>query len=272
MEILGRYYEVAGTQIYTETAGSGPRILCLHSAGRETRQWHGVMKRLSDRFCLTAVDLPGHGKSYPLPGHGMLSSVEEIAAWLSELAELAFAGDKYAVMGCSIGGNLSLLMGALYPNRVRAAIALQGADHTPALSEAGLEMLLHPMLNPMQGSVEFSRTLMGSRTTAEGADFMLWTAKVCDPISRYHDLGAYTRCDIREHMEKVLCPALLVHGEEDWIVPRTRVEATAGRLVNAAECSIVSIPGIGHAPHVEDPGALTAAIRGFLERHLLAAP
>lgn len=267
-EITGRYVTIRGARTYYESAGSGPAILLLHSAGRETRQWHGVMERLSGSYRLMAVDLPGHGKSMPFPGHKLLSDVYEIADWLGEFAATVFEGGRFAVMGCSIGGNLSLLMAARFPDRVDAAVALQGADHTPSLPEGGLAMLLHPQLNPLQGSVEFSRSLMGSQVTEDGSELMMWSAKVCDPITRFHDLGAYTRCDIRGEMADVRCPVLLVHGSEDWIVPRDRVDATCGRLVGAAEASVVSIEGIGHGPHVEDPARLVESVAPFLSRHL----
>lgn len=270
--ICGRYVAIRDASTYYETAGTdGPGILLLHSAGRETRQWHGVMERLSGSYRLVAVDLPGHGKSMPMPGHRLLSDMDAIADWLGEFASAVFE-HRFAVMGCSIGGNLSLLMAARFPDRVDAAVPLQGADYTPALSESGLAMLLHPQLNPLQGSVEFSRSLMGSQATAAGAELMMWSAKAGDPVTRFHDLGAYTRCDIRDEMAKVRCPVLLVHGTEDWIVPRDRVDATCDRLTNAAERSVVSIEGIGHGPHVEDPARLVEAVSPFLARHLGHTP
>jgi pimeloyl-ACP methyl ester carboxylesterase len=267
-EIIGRYIAVRGRRAYFETCGTGARILLISMAARDSRQWHEVMERLSDRFTLTAVDLPGHGKSQPLPQHTLLTHVLDIATWLREFTQAVFGSDRFAVMGCSLGGNLSLLMPAIFPDAIVAAVPIQGADHTPSMSPQGLATRFHPQINPLPGGLEMSRSLLGSQTTEAGLELALWLAKTGDPFTSGNDLTAYTLCDVRDLMANVICPVLMVHGEEDWIVPRERVDATIGRLVNAAERSVISIQGLGHTPHIEDPDRLVAVTRPFLDQHL----
>ena len=57
-------------QVYFETAGAGHDLLCLHTAGADGRQFHGLMadRRLTDGHRLVAFDLPWHGKSPPPEG------------------------------------------------------------------------------------------------------------------------------------------------------------------------------------------------------------
>jgi hypothetical protein len=63
---------VGGTtyQIYYETAGSGRDVLCMHTAGSDGRQFHGLMAdpRITADHRLVAFDLPWHGKSPPPEG------------------------------------------------------------------------------------------------------------------------------------------------------------------------------------------------------------
>jgi pimeloyl-ACP methyl ester carboxylesterase len=269
VEITGHYTTIRGARTFFETAGEGHPVLLLHAAGSQTRQWHSFMERAQGPFRFVAADMPGHGKSWPMDGHKLLSDVNEMASWIKEFAEDRFGLQRFSVMGVSIGANLSLLLAATYPDLVQAAVSLQGADHTPSVNEAALEAgSLHPQINPLHGSIEFFRSLLGSRATAEGTERMMWNSKTGDSITRYTDLGAYTRCDIRAQMANIKCPVLLVHASDDWIVPRERVDATASRIANA---QVVSLDGLGHSPALEDPVRTAEIVLPFLSRHLAKA-
>ena len=72
--VTGRYVPVTvggvTYQIYTESAGSGQDVLCMHTAGADRRQFHGLMAdpRIVEHHRLVSFDLPWHGKSLPLEG------------------------------------------------------------------------------------------------------------------------------------------------------------------------------------------------------------
>lgn len=250
-EISGHYTTVRNARAYYETVGEGETILLMHTAGRDARQWHGVMERLKPHFRLVAADLPGHGRSWPLPGNTLLEDIDDIATWLREL--LASIGvSRFAVMGCSLGGNLALLMPALF-REIWGSISLQGGDLTPAWSQAGLDLFVHPQINWMHANMDVSLSLIGSASAPEGRSFNEWTVLTINPIALKADLTAFSRSDTRGRMKDVTCPILLVHGSEDWIVPRETVDAACSRLVNAIDPHVVSIPGIGHFPHIEAP-------------------
>jgi hypothetical protein len=72
--VTGRYVlvTVGGVtyQIYSESAGSGQDLLCMHTAGADGRQFHGLMAdpRIVEQHRLVSFDLPWHGKSPPPEG------------------------------------------------------------------------------------------------------------------------------------------------------------------------------------------------------------
>ena len=72
--ITGRYLHVdidgVAHRVYVEEAGAGIPLLCLHTAGSDTRQFRGVMNdaRVRERFRVIAFDMPWHGKSSPPAG------------------------------------------------------------------------------------------------------------------------------------------------------------------------------------------------------------
>ncbi len=72
--IAGRYLPcvILGEphRLYVEEAGQGIPLLCLHTAGADTRQYRGLMndKRVTDHFRVIAFDMPWHGKTSPPAG------------------------------------------------------------------------------------------------------------------------------------------------------------------------------------------------------------
>ena len=72
--ITGRYLTVeiegAPRRIYFEEAGQGRPVLCLHTAGADTRQWRHLMNdaAITASNRLIAFDMPWHGKSLPPEG------------------------------------------------------------------------------------------------------------------------------------------------------------------------------------------------------------
>ena len=72
--VIGRYlhldYGGRHYRIYFESAGRGIPLVCLHTAGSDTRQYRGLFNAASvtERFHVIAFDLPFHGKSSPPSG------------------------------------------------------------------------------------------------------------------------------------------------------------------------------------------------------------
>src|SRR5206468_12374476 len=72
--VVGRYFslDVDGDahRIFVEEAGQGIPLLCLHTAGADSRQYRHVLNdaAITDRFRVIAFDLPYHGRSTPADG------------------------------------------------------------------------------------------------------------------------------------------------------------------------------------------------------------
>ena len=72
--IVGRYIniDIAGGRhrIFFEEAGTGIPLLCLHTAGADSRQYRHLMtdEAITTRFRVIAFDMPYHGRSNPPDG------------------------------------------------------------------------------------------------------------------------------------------------------------------------------------------------------------
>jgi pimeloyl-ACP methyl ester carboxylesterase len=62
--------------------------------------------------------------------------------------------------------------------------------------------------------------------------------------------------------QPIAVPLLSIHGQEDQLVPLWAMTA-AERWVDARH-DVISLPGVGHLPHEEDPGIVTTAILDWL--------
>lgn len=262
VEIVGRYVEVNGVRSYYESAGTGKPLLLMHTAGRDNRQWQKVIAQLAETCHCVAPDLPGHGKSWPLKGNACLTDIESIQAWLWQFVQ-TLGLERPAVMGCSIGGNLALLLAARHPE-VRAAIALQGAAYTPTFSETALDMMTHPQVSLMHANLDFSMSLVGSAASDDARAFSEWGIFSVIPLAQQSDLRAYAHCDSRELLGNVRCPVLIARGTEDWLVSQDMVEAARDGLTNAARVELRALPGLGHFPHLEDPNLVAGIAQTFL--------
>ena len=269
--ITGRYATVDGVQAYYEaTAGDdsdeSAAILLLHTAGRDGRQWHGVMERLGSRHRLYAPDLPGHGKSWPQRPEPCLSDIEDIAQWLlsfmSEVGE-----ERFIVAGTSVGGNLALLLPAL-SDRVSGSVAFQGSDLTPTISEAALSLMDHPRVALQFSAMDQALELIGEAAVPEAVEMIDWSIRTLSPPAQRGDLTAYSHTDTRDRMADIRCPIMLVHGDRDWLATRDMIDQAAARIVNAEHLEVLTMPGIGHYPHLESPEEAAELIETMAERVL----
>jgi pimeloyl-ACP methyl ester carboxylesterase len=128
LDHAGRHY-----RLYFETAGQGIPLVCLHTAGSDTRQYRGLMSApaVTERFQVIAFDLPFHGKSSPPAGwqneEYFLTADSYTGIIMAFIAALGL--DRPVVMGCSIGGRVVLHLVLRHSSAFRAAIGLESSAH-----------------------------------------------------------------------------------------------------------------------------------------------
>src|SRR3954471_20826978 len=89
--------------------GSGAPLVLIHGIGHTWRGWKPMLPLLEERFDVLAVDLPGFGRSEPLPP-GMSPTPEALADAVED--EMGRAGfDSAHVAGNSLGGWIALELG-----------------------------------------------------------------------------------------------------------------------------------------------------------------
>ena len=162
-------------------------------------------------------------------------------------------------MGCSMGGNLVLELGARRPNAYSAIISAEGADFTPTVSEFFLDMLL---MNGPEIIGAWSRSMTGNRTPPDRAREVVWQISRTTPQVMKGDLTGYANFDQRQHVGKIKAPVLLLRGDADWLVFQEKVEETASRIPGS---KVAVFAGTGHYPMTENPLEFCDTVRAFLQ-------
>ena len=147
--LRGEYVSLASMQdtwVYSESGGNpaAPTLLMLHTAGSDTRQWHGLMAQADLRrdWRLLGFDMPGHGRSPLPPGE---------SNWVWRLSEQRYVDTvlrfmdanhltRVTLMGCSMGAAISLAVPPASPDPGGPPLLFPGPNPRPgpAASESRL--------------------------------------------------------------------------------------------------------------------------------------
>lgn len=246
-----------------DEAGSGQALVLVHGFPLDRTMWEEQLKGLSGIRRVIAVDLRGRGKS-PAEDTGDWNVdlyADDLAATIDSLG----AG-KVDLAGLSMGGYVVFSFWRRHAAKVRSLIlidtkaeadspeAKQGREKTAALvREKGtgelIEGLLPKLFAPATGDEVKSKVRkMFENTSAE-------TAAADALVMR-------DRPDSAPGLAKITVPALVIHGEQDALMPIDGAKAMAEKIPGAR---FVSIPDGGHMAPIENSSATNSAIQDFLE-------
>jgi pimeloyl-ACP methyl ester carboxylesterase len=269
--VVGRYLRlsIAGEphRLYVEEAGRGIPLLCLHTAGADSRQYRALFNDhdILERFRVIAFDLPWHGKSSPPAGwqnrEYKLTARAYVAAIMAVVDALNL--DRPAAIGCSIGGRVVLHLALEHARRFRALIGLESGAHAAPYYD--LDWLHRPDVHGGEACGALVSGLIAP--TAPEADRWetIWHYMQGGPGVFKGDLHYYTSDgDVRERAGSIdtsVCPLYLLTGEYDYSCTPTDTRELA-RLIDGARVTIME--GLGHFPVSEDPPRFLAYLRPVL--------
>ncbi|QQL49085.1 alpha/beta fold hydrolase [Mucilaginibacter ginkgonis] len=116
---VGKYYDVNGIKMYTETYGSGKPLLLLHGNGGSISTFAGVIPYLSLKYKVIVADGRAQGKTvYTRDSLNFEMMADDYAALLDKMHI-----DSANVYGWSDGGIVALEMAMLHPKKVRRFIS-----------------------------------------------------------------------------------------------------------------------------------------------------
>jgi pimeloyl-ACP methyl ester carboxylesterase/predicted glycosyltransferase len=258
---------------YAVSGTAEPAILLLTSwAIVHARQWKAQVPYLARRFRVITVEGRGNGRTDRPVTAEAYSDREYVDDAIAALD--ATGVDRAVIVGLSLGGRHALQLAAWYPERAAGVIAIGAAlpwplppdfDEPKDGYEGWGKANRHYWLADYRGWVEFFMSQVftephsikqredgvgyGLETTAET---LLLTAPAA---------AAPTAEDAEAICRQVRCPVLVVHGDQDGIVPYE----TGVALAHWTGGQLVTIHGGGHAPTLRDPVLANLLIRDFAQ-------
>jgi pimeloyl-ACP methyl ester carboxylesterase len=276
--VVGRYMNIdfrgRPHRIYFEESGQGIPLICLHTAGTDTRQFRGVQNdpEVLAHFRVIAFDMPWHGKSSPPPGFEKEFYSLDAELYMDTIWAVAngLGVEKPVVMGCSMGGRVVLHLAMKYAKKLRAVIGLQSGlgavlslsgivDESEYLDrsdvnqgEAGAS-LCHSLVAPQSPSVEIWETMWHYMQSGVGV--------FKGDLDYYFEKG-----DLRNGLFKMpdpnACPMYLLTGEYDW---SASPEITQEILRGNPAAKFQYMKDLGHFPMSENPPLFLKYLRPVLE-------
>lgn len=258
--ITGRYLTVTvgGTprRIYFEEAGQGRPVLCLHTAGADTRQWRHLMNdpAVTGSNRLVAFDMPWHGKSLPPEGFQTQEYLLTTEAYIETV--LAVAGglglDRPVLAGCSMGGRIALQLAALHPGRFSGFIAIEASDFQPAWYD--IDWFDRPDAHGGEmGAALVSANISPHAPEAERWN-TLWMFMASGPGVFRGDLAFYTRDDSLVarlgRIDTARTPVHILVGAYDLTCTPEDARRTAAAIPGA---TLAVMDELGHFPMSEHP-------------------
>lgn len=258
--ITGRYatFNIGGTphRIYWEEAGSGPALLCLHTAGADGRQYRALLNNptITEHFRVICFDMPWHGKSSPPAGFAFRSYELDTESYIAMILGFAdgLALDRPVVMGCSIGGRAVLHLAARHPERFRAFIGLQSSTSVPALFDT--DWLDHPNVQGAELAAAIVMGMMAPQSPRDHVHETLWHYMQGGPgvfrgdINFYKVEGNVTD----EHLTAIRANGASVYlltGEYDYSARPVDTRYVADRI----GIDMTTMEQLGHFPMSENP-------------------
>jgi len=257
-----------GTPIHYTVSGrpDGEPLLLLQGLGADSRGWIRQRRAVSGTYRCIYVDNRGVGKSGQPPGPYDLEVMADDAVRV--LDDLGV--ERAHVMGASMGGVLTQIIGVRQPDRVRSMVlACTACRHHPWRLELLEEWREVAANDGMAGlSQVAARWLVGPRmlrrlrTTIDLVAPLALNVPAESFVAQVDAILALSD-DVRFELAEVTCPTLVIVGSQDVLTPVGDSEELAA-FVPGAELAVVG--GGAHGFMVEQGAAFNRTVVDFLGR------
>lgn len=265
-----------GTTIYYKDWGKGPAVTFSHGWPLNSDAWDGQMLFLVQHgYRCVAVDRRGHGRSsQPSTGNSMDGYADDLAAVIEALD----LRDATLVGHSTGGGEVARYIGRHGTKRVAKAVLVAAVPpimlKSPANTE-GLPIDVFDKLrsdltkNPSQFYKELATPFYGANRPGANVppgtldQFWLWSMQA-GLLNAYESIKAFSETDFTEDLKKFDIPTLVMHGEDDQIVPVKDSARKSARLINGAK--EIYYPGAPHGLTATHQDQVNADLLGFLSK------
>ncbi len=228
-------------------------LVLVHGAGGNLYHWPPGLRRLPG-YDVYALDLPGHGKSEG-PGR---ETIEDYVAVVRDWAR-ALDLPPFVLAGHSMGGAIAQTFALTHPEMLRGIV----------LAATGARLRVHPkILDGIRTDMAAVGEMLvdwayGQKAAPDQKRQFLKQFMAVPQDVMYGDWAACNSFDIRDRLDEIAVPTLVISGTMDVMTPEKYGRYMAERIPQA---DFALVEGGGHMLMQEQPQVVIQAIRGFLDR------
>jgi non-heme chloroperoxidase len=235
-----------GAQIHYKDWGAGQPVIFSHGWPLSSDAWGGQMLFLSQKGYRTiAHDRRGHGRSDSSSGPNDMNTYANDLAALIEHLDLK---DAVLVGHSTGGGEIARYVGLYGTRRLAKMILIAAIPPVLLKSEANPEGLPMEAFDGLRAGLAkdpaqfyldlaiqfYGANREGHRVTQGILDqFWLWSMQA-GVKNAYECIRAFSETDFTEDLKKIDVPTLVLHGEDDQIVPIHDSAKKAAKLIHGA--------------------------------------
>lgn len=244
-----------------------PALILLHGFASSLETWQAWADRLSAKFRVIRLDLPGFGLTGPDPS-GDYTDARSVALILGLMDRLGL--HDAVLIGNSLGGKLAWMFAAAHPERVTKLVLISpdgfaspGFEYgkkpdVPLMVRALPYVLPEPMLRMSLEPAYADPKHLTPAVVTRYRDMMLAPGDRAAMIARMQQVMLADPVPI---LQKIQTPTLLLWGEQDAMIPFSNAADYQRALPHA---TLVRLPNLGHVPFEEAPAEALAPVEKFL--------
>src|SRR4051812_40677646 len=264
-----------GTTIYYKDWGKGPVVTFSHGWPLNSDMWDSQMLFLEQNgFRVVAHDRRGHGRSsQPSSGNDMNGYADDLSAVIEalDLKDVTLVGHSTG------GGEVTRYIGRHGTKRVAAAVLIaavppilvKSASNPEGIPIEVFDGLRKGLFNDRSQfykdfAVQFYGANRAGAKVSQGIldQFWLWGMQAGLKNS-YDSIKAFSETDFTEDLKKFDVPTLVMHGEDDQIVPIKDSAKKSAKLINGAV--EIYYPGLSHGLTATHPDLINRDLLGFIQ-------
>ncbi|KER69998.1 alpha/beta hydrolase [Burkholderia cepacia] len=256
--IIGRYLTIEESgreyRLYFEEAGSGIPLLCLHTAGADSRQYRHLLNdpEVTCNFRVIAFDMPYHGRSNPPDQWWLDKYLLTTDHYLSVIRAVwkSLNLDRPVVMGCSMGGAIVLKVASEYQSELRGVVGLETSAYAPGRFN---DFLHHPAIHGGELVASYTFGLNAPQSPESSARENWWYYSQSGPGVYRGDTYFYSvDWDGREAIKSIdteKCKVSLLTGVYDYSATPEMTRDVAAAIPGSR---LVIMEDMGHFPVIEN--------------------
>jgi non-heme chloroperoxidase len=263
-----------GTEIYYKDWGRGPAVTFSHGWPLNADAWDGQMLFLAQNgFRAIAHDRRGHGRSSQASsGNDMNGYADDLAAVIEtlDLHDVTLVGHSTG------GGEVARYIGRHGTARVAKAVLIAAVPPIMLKTAANPEGLPIEVFDGLRAGLardrsqfykDFAIQFYGANRpgakVSQGVLDQFWTWSMQSGLlNAYECIKAFSETDFTEDLKKFDVPTLVLHGEDDQIVPVKDSAMKSARLIKGAKD--VYYPGAPHGITATHQDQVNAELLRFL--------